>query len=166
MQKLILTGRLGRDPEVRKSQNSSDEYVTFTVATNSRSKGVEKTTWYDIITTHDNRVKGIVPHLKKGSAVYIVGELDASLYDANDGSKRLRLSVYAESITFNDGTSKNSENNQAQQDNSQQQGVQKTTQKTSQKKEEKKAAPKPPEDIPMFSNNSNNDDSSEEELPF
>lgn len=99
MQKLFLIGRLGRDAVLRESSNG-DRFVAFTIAVNSKVRGAEKTTWYDVISFNVTRLENIIPYLKKGSALLVVGELDAKLEKGSDGVVRQRLTVTADSIDF------------------------------------------------------------------
>lgn len=110
MQKITLIGRLGRDAAVREGQ-SGRNFVSFTVAANSRVRGVEKTSWYDAILPDYESHKNLVPYLKKGSSVVVVGDFDADIEKGNDGQYRCRRTVRVDSIEFNsNGTSGSTSN--------------------------------------------------------
>ena len=148
MQSITVTGRLGRDPQQHQSSNGGEPFATFTMASNSRIKGVDKTTWQDVLVSLNKRTSGMIQYLKKGSSVIVIGELDVSTYDANDGT-RVRLSINCEHIEFNggDGSGVNKTNNTQQNTSESPTDVQaKTTSKSA-----KKATSDAPEDIPMTS---------------
>ena len=59
MQKITLTGRLGRDAAVRETQDGG-KMISFTMAVNGISRGVEKTYWYDVLSFNYSRYKNMV----------------------------------------------------------------------------------------------------------
>ena len=78
--KVILVGNLGRDPEVR-TMPSGEKMVQFSVATSetwrdkSSGERKEKTEWHRVVIFNDNIVKVVENYVKKGSTVYIEGAL-------------------------------------------------------------------------------------------
>lgn len=99
MQKITLIGRLGRDAAIRETQDGG-KFVSFTMAVTGRSRGVEKTSWYDVSTFNYDRYRNMVKYLTKGSSVIVVGELDADVEEGRDGVFRCRRNVSADSIEF------------------------------------------------------------------
>ena len=91
--KVILVGRLGRDPEVRTMQ-SGDKVVSFGLATSEswRDKATgerkEKTEWHNVVIFNDNLGKIAEQYLKKGSTCYIEGQLQSREYTDKDGNQR------------------------------------------------------------------------------
>lgn len=160
MEKLFLEGRLGRDAQQKTPSNGGNPFVTFTLATNSKFKGEEKTTWYDVIMQVTNRNKGLIPYLTKGKVVYVIGDLDLSLYEANDGSKRIRASVSADSIQFPQSSQK-SENNNATSEPNEETHTKTAPKPTPAPKPKTKDTDPPVDDIPMVSSSDDEDD-----LPF
>jgi single-strand DNA-binding protein len=83
--KVILIGNLGRDPEIR-SLGSGDRVASFSVATSEtwrdRTSGErrERTEWHRISIFNDNLVKVAENYLRKGSKVYIEGSLQTRKY--------------------------------------------------------------------------------------
>ena len=79
--KVILIGRLGKDPEVRSFQNGG-KVVNFTLATsetwNDRASGErkEKTDWHNIVIKNEKIGEIAEKYLKKGSSVYIEGKIE------------------------------------------------------------------------------------------
>jgi single-strand DNA-binding protein len=84
--KVILVGNLGKDPEVRRL-NSGDPVVNLSVATseNWRDKQSgerkEKTEWHRVVIFNENLAKVAEQYLKKGSKVYIEGQLQTRKYE-------------------------------------------------------------------------------------
>ena len=78
--KVILVGNLGKDPEVRR-MTSGEPVVNLTIATSEswrdRSSGErkEKTEWHQVVIFNENLVKVAEQYLRKGSTVYIEGAL-------------------------------------------------------------------------------------------
>ena len=78
--KVTLVGNLGRDPEVRAMQNG-DKIVQLSIATSDRWKDKnsgeqrEKTEWHRVVIFNDALGKIAEQYLKKGSTVYLEGQL-------------------------------------------------------------------------------------------
>ncbi|MEM6708292.1 MAG: single-stranded DNA-binding protein [Pseudomonadota bacterium] len=103
--KVILIGNLGRDPETRYSQGGS-AVTNFSVATSEswRDKGSgemqERTEWHNVVCFA--RLAEIAgEYLKKGSKVYIEGSLRTSSWE-QDGQKRYRTEVMARELQMLD----------------------------------------------------------------
>lgn len=79
--KVILIGNLGADPEVRQSNQDGSKIVTFSLATNEswRDKSTgdrrEKTEWHRVVIFNDNLANVAEKFLKKGSKIYLEGQL-------------------------------------------------------------------------------------------
>ena len=90
--KVILVGNLGRDPEVR-TLNSGDRVASFTMATSEtwrdRTSGErrEKTEWHRVVIFNDNLVKVAENYLRKGSKIYLEGALQTRKYTDAAGSR-------------------------------------------------------------------------------
>ncbi len=99
LNKVILIGNLGKDPEVRKMQ-SGDSVVNFTLATSEtwRDKNSgerrEKTEWHNIVVFNDQIAKVAEQYLKKGMKVYVEGALQQRSWDDQaTGQKRYTTEV-------------------------------------------------------------------------
>lgn len=105
--KVILVGRLGKDPETRHlDQNVAT--TTFPLATSETYKKdgekVEKTEWHNIVTWRGlAEVAG--KYLKKGSQVYIEGKLRTRSWDDKDGNKRYTTEIVADEMRMLDSRS-------------------------------------------------------------
>ena len=90
--KVILVGNLGRDPEVRQSQAGA-KIVNFSVATSDSWKDKntgerrEKTEWHRVVIFSEGLANIAEQYLRKGSKVYIEGSLQTREYE-KDGIKR------------------------------------------------------------------------------
>lgn len=99
MNLIHIAGHLGSDPEVRHTP-SGQKVVSFRMATRSRKGGQDTTIWYRI-TIWGDRFDRMLPYLKKGSAVIVVGELQQpEIYTNRDGQTQVSLDVTAEAIRF------------------------------------------------------------------
>ena len=101
MNKITLIGNLTNDPETR-STPSGVTICTFTIATNRRFANSDGERQSDFFRINAWRQLGEVcaKHLKKSKKVAVVGELQARLYDAKNGEKRMSLDVAADEIEF------------------------------------------------------------------
>ena len=90
--KVILVGNLGRDPEIR-TLNSGEKVANLSLATSEtwRDKASgerkEKTEWHRVVIFNENIVKVAENYLKKGSTVYIEGSLQTRKYEQNGVEK-------------------------------------------------------------------------------
>ncbi len=96
--KVILIGNLGRDPEVRRL-NSGDSVVSFSVATTDswRDKASgerkERTEWHNVVIYNENLGKIAEQYCKKGSKIYLEGQLQTREYTDRDGNQRKTTEV-------------------------------------------------------------------------
>lgn len=96
--KVILIGRLGKDPDVRTMQ-SGDKVVSFSIATSEswRSKDSgerqERTFWHNVVIFNEGLAKVAEQYLKKGSCCYVEGQLQTRKYTDKDGNERQTTEV-------------------------------------------------------------------------
>ncbi|MFO1121055.1 MAG: single-stranded DNA-binding protein [Hyphomicrobiales bacterium] len=96
--KVILVGNLGRDPEVRHTQDGKP-IVNLSLATSEtwrdRNTGErkEKTEWHRVVIFNENLAKVAEQYLKKGSTVYIEGQLQTRKYTDKDGAEKYSTEV-------------------------------------------------------------------------
>ena len=96
--KVILIGNLGRDPEVRRL-NSGEPVVNFGLATSEswRDKASgerkERTEWHNVVIFNENLAKIAEQYLKKGSKVYLEGQLQTRKYTDKNGAERQTTEV-------------------------------------------------------------------------
>lgn len=96
--KVILVGNLGADPEIR-SLNSGDRVANIRIATSEqwrdKSSGErrEKTEWHNVVIFDQNIVKVAENYLKKGSKVYVEGQIQTRKWQDRDGNDRYTTEV-------------------------------------------------------------------------
>lgn len=101
MNKLVLIGNLTADPEVRTTQ-SGITVCAFTIAVNRRfaDQSGERKADFFCINAWRKLGENCGKYLSKGKKVAVVGELQARLYEAKDGTTRMSLDVQADEIEF------------------------------------------------------------------
>jgi len=96
--KVILVGNLGKDPEVRRL-NSGEPVVSLRIATSEswRDKNSgerkERTEWHDVVIFNENLGRVAEQFLKKGSKVYVEGQLQNREWQDQQGNKRRTTEV-------------------------------------------------------------------------
>lgn len=96
--KVILVGNLGRDPEIR-SMQSGEEIAQLSLATSETWKDKasgerkERTEWHRVVIFNENLVKVAKSYLKKGSKVYIEGSLQTRKWTDKDGAEKYTTEV-------------------------------------------------------------------------
>ena len=91
--KATLIGRLGRDPEF-KTTKSNKPVCNFSVACDNGYGDNKTTSWFDIVSFQESlNDKLIKPYVKKGSQVYIEGELRIRTWETNEGKKGRQTEV-------------------------------------------------------------------------
>ena len=103
--KVILVGRLGTDPEVRSTPNGS-QVCSLSIATSETwvkdGKREEKTEWHKIV-LWGRQAELAQKYLKKGRMVYIEGKLQTRNWQDQQGQKRYTTEVIANNLQFIDG---------------------------------------------------------------
>lgn len=94
--KVILLGNLGKDPEAR-SMNNGGEVVSFTVATSESwtkdGQRQERTEWHNVVIFNENLGRVAKQYLRKGRQVYLEGALQTRKWTDKDGNDRYTTEV-------------------------------------------------------------------------
>lgn len=95
--KVILVGRLGKDPEVRYTSGGK-AVANFSVATDESYKDnngekVKKTEWHNIVVWGNSVENFVQKYLHKGDMVYIEGKLQTRSWDDKDGNKKYTTEI-------------------------------------------------------------------------
>ena len=96
--KVILVGNLGKDPEVRR-MTSGEPVVNLSVATSESWKDKtsgerkEKTEWHRVVIFNENLAKVAEQYLRKGSKVYLEGALTTRKWTDKDGQEKYSTEV-------------------------------------------------------------------------
>ena len=104
MNKVILMGRLTRDPEVRYTQNTNTLVASFSIAVNRRftRQGEERQADFFNIVAWNKTGEFCSKYFKKGQQVGIIGRLQTRTWDDQNGTKHYITEVVAEEAYFAD----------------------------------------------------------------
>jgi single-strand DNA-binding protein len=95
--KVILVGRLGKDPEMKYGQSSNIAVCRFSLATSERSKGEDRTEWHNIV-MFDRLAEIANEYLSKGRLVYIEGRIQTRKWQGQDGNDRYMTEIVANNM--------------------------------------------------------------------
>ena len=96
--KVILLGNLGRDPEIRNTQDGA-KIVNLSVATSERWKDRmsgeprERTEWHRVVIFNENLARIAEQYLRKGSSVYVEGQLQTRKWTDQQGVEKYSTEV-------------------------------------------------------------------------
>ncbi len=101
--KAILVGNLGRDPELRTTPNGQS-VVNFTLATSENwtdksGERVERTEWHRIV-VWGKTAEMCAQYLSKGRTVYVEGRIQTREWEDKDGNKRYTTEINANTVNF------------------------------------------------------------------
>lgn len=99
--RVVLVGRLTRDPELRKTATDTS-VASFTLAVDNRGKGADgqKTASFIPCQVWNAQADNVVKFTRKGSLVGVEGRLNQRSYDRKDGTKANVLEVICDSVQF------------------------------------------------------------------
>ena len=103
--KMIIVGNLGSEPEMRFTPNGNP-VTSFRVATNwrftnSQGERREETEWFTVV-TWNRLAEQCNQFLTKGRLIYVEGRLRTRTWESQDGEKRFRNEIVADNVTFLD----------------------------------------------------------------
>lgn len=104
--KVILVGNLGRDPEIRRTQDGrpiANLRVATTESWRDKSTGErrEKTEWHSVVIFNENLCKVAEQYLRKGAKVYIEGQLQTRKWQDQQGQDRYSTEVVLQGFNGN-----------------------------------------------------------------
>lgn len=113
MNKVILMGRLTRDPEVRYTQTNNTLVASFSLAVNRRftREGDSQTADFINVTAWSKTGEFVSKYFKKGQQVAVVGRIQTRSWDDAQGQKRYATDVVAEEVYFADSKRNSDDNN-------------------------------------------------------
>lgn len=111
--KVILVGNLGKDPEVRYLEGGT-AVANFTLATSETYKDksgnrIEQTEWHNVVVWR-GLAEIAEKYLRKGSMVYVEGKLRTRQWEDKDGVKRYTTEIIADNMTMLGGKREESSN--------------------------------------------------------
>ena len=115
--KIILIGNIGRDPEVRYSQGSNTAVAEFSLAVTEKRKDREgrwgdQTEWFKVISFGRTAENYVAKYLKKGQRVYVEGRLEIDRWVNREGKDQVTLKVVANDIQGLGGGGENRDTHQ------------------------------------------------------
>lgn len=126
LNKVMLIGRLGRDPELKYTQ-SGIAYATFTLATSEvwvdkAGQKQEETEWHNVI-AWNKQAENIAKYLTKGKQVYVEGKITTDSWeDKESGKKCYATKIQAALVQFLDSASQGNQGGRDPQEPKQFQG--------------------------------------------
>lgn len=118
LNKVILIGFVGKDPDVRYF-DSGTAVANFPLATSERGYTLangtvvpERTEWHNVVVRRD-QVQFVEKWVKKGSFVYVEGKIRTRTYDDQSGNKRYIVEIHADRIEFFSSGSRRDDSQQA-----------------------------------------------------
>jgi single-strand DNA-binding protein len=104
LNRVILIGRLTRDPELRVTSQSGVSVATFTVAVDRpyQSQGGQRETDFIDCVAWRRLAETVAEHMKKGRLVAVDGRLQIRSYETQDGQRRRVAEVVADDVRFLD----------------------------------------------------------------
>lgn len=125
--KVILVGNLGRDPEVRRL-NNGEPVVSLRIATGESWKDKatgerkEKTEWHSVVIFNENLARVAEQYLRKGSKVYVEGQLQTRKWTDQSGAEKYTTEVVLQrfrgELTILDGNSRSESSSEDRQEQS------------------------------------------------
>lgn len=102
--KVILIGRLTRDPEMRQLPGGT-AVAEFSIAVNSTQKNKQSGEWEDYanffsVTVFGRGAESVARFCGKGSRVAVAGRLEQRRWETDNGSKRERVGIVADNVQF------------------------------------------------------------------
>ena len=94
--RIFVGGRVGKTPEIRKTQ-SGKSVANFSIAVTEKYNGKEDVTWFNV-TAWDKSADFAEKWIQKGARVLVVGKIQIRQYDDRDGNKRTSTDVIAQDI--------------------------------------------------------------------
>ena len=98
LNKVLLIGRLGNDPEIKQMQNGKS-VARLSVATSENWKDKnsgekkEKTEWHRVVIFNEGLVNVVQQYLKKGAQIYIEGQLSTNKYTDSNGVEKYSTQI-------------------------------------------------------------------------
>lgn len=115
--KAIIVGNLGRDPEIRYTQGGSPvcqlSVATTRAYTNKNNDRVEETEWHRIV-VWGKSAEHCNNYLSKGRQVYVEGRIQTRSYEDKEGIKRYSTEIVADTVQFLGGRGQGAQDSPSQ----------------------------------------------------
>ncbi len=94
-----LLGRVGADPELRRTQNGA-AVVQLRLATDRRREnGTGETDWHTVV-CWAKQAEAVAEYVRKGERVYVAGRLQQQSWETEAGERRSRTEIHAHEVIF------------------------------------------------------------------
>ena len=90
-----VIGNLGKDAETKTI--GERQYIAFRMASTVKRKDGDKTTWVSVLYRFNDR---LIQYLKKGTQVYVQGDMEISTYANREGQQQVDVSVFANQLVL------------------------------------------------------------------
>lgn len=102
LNRIVLTGRLTKDPELRRTTTSQTAVASFTLAVDDTMKDAngQTTTTFIGVTVWDKQADNVAKFLRKGSLVGVDGRIHQRTFERKDGTKSSVIEVIANHVEF------------------------------------------------------------------
>jgi single-strand DNA-binding protein len=102
MNKVILMGRLTKDPEIRYTNTNNTAICRFSLAVDRRfvKQGEEKQADFITVVAWNKQAEFISKYFQKGSQMALTGRIQTRTWDDNEGKKRYETEVVCEEVYF------------------------------------------------------------------
>lgn len=118
MNKVVLIGRLTKEPELRFTQGSGKAVATFTIAVDRRfSKDGQKEADFIPIVVWGKQAESTANYMSKGKLIGIAGRIQTRNYEAKDGTKKYITEIVADEVQFLEWGDKTSQGSKPQSNN-------------------------------------------------
>ena len=87
-----IIGNLGRDPEIKET-STGGKFARFSLAVNKVTKGEKSTAWFDVTCWDDKKVEVLQNYARKGTRLYVDGELTTRTYTDKNGVEKLAVEI-------------------------------------------------------------------------
>ena len=114
MNKVVLIGRLSRDPELRHTSNNTPVCQINVAVSRPVAQGKEPETDFINVTVWNKQAENLVKYVKKGNQIAIEGRIQTRSYDNEEGKKVYVIEVLANHIEFIGNNSNKTNDNQTQ----------------------------------------------------
>lgn len=101
--KVILVGRVGKDPETRYTPDGK-AIANLSLATSEKRKGEESTEWHRLV-FFDKLAEFVTSYVKKGSLIYVEGKIQTRKWQDKEGQDRYSTEIVANSMQMLGGKS-------------------------------------------------------------
>ena len=107
MNKVVIVGRLTKDPELKFAQGTGTAVATFTVAVNRRFKreGQPEADFIPVV-VFGKQAEATANYMAKGKLLSVSGNIQTRNYEAKDGNRRYVTEVIADEVDFLEWSSK------------------------------------------------------------